>query len=136
MIDTKELRRLALAGDLAAMQAIIIRLERAEKERDELRDKIEAMEQQNPISGGQAMTHDEILHLAEQVGCGWARNGTEPVLIHGEKIVAFAALIASAEREVCCRDGGWEMSALTRSDGSSSTSPDERAAGPTASGPP
>ena len=49
------------------------------------------------------MTHDEILHLAEQVGCGWARNGTEPVLIHAEKIVAFATLVASAEREACAR---------------------------------
>ena len=49
------------------------------------------------------MTRDEILHLAEQVGCGWARNGTEPVLIHGEKIVAFAALVASAEREACAQ---------------------------------
>ena len=49
------------------------------------------------------MTKDEILHLAEQVGCGWARNGTEPVLIHGEKIVAFAALVASAEREACAQ---------------------------------
>ena len=47
------------------------------------------------------MTADEILHLAEQVGCGWARNGTEPVLIHAEKIVAFATLVASAEREAC-----------------------------------
>ena len=47
------------------------------------------------------MTRDEILHLAEQVGCGWARNGTEPVLIHMEKIVAFATLVASAEREAC-----------------------------------
>ena len=47
------------------------------------------------------MTKDEILHLAEQVGCGWARNGTEPALLYGEKIVAFAALIASAEREAC-----------------------------------
>ena len=47
------------------------------------------------------MTRDEILHLAEQVGCGWARNGTEPVLINMEKIVAFAALVASTEREAC-----------------------------------
>ena len=47
------------------------------------------------------MTKDEILHLAEQVGCGWTRNGTEPVLIHAEKIVAFAALVAAAEREAC-----------------------------------
>ena len=47
------------------------------------------------------MTKDEILHLAEQVGCGWARNGTEPALLYGEKIVAFAALIASAERDTC-----------------------------------
>ena len=37
MIDINELRRLALDGDLAAMQAIIIRLERAEKGRDALR---------------------------------------------------------------------------------------------------
>lgn len=98
-------------------------VDRACEERDALRARIEAMEQQNPISGGQAMTHDEILHLAEQVGCGWARNGTEPVLIHMEKIVAFAALVA-------------EMSALTRSDENSSTSPGERAEGQTASGPP
>ena len=49
------------------------------------------------------MTRDEILHPAEQVGCGWTRNGTEPVLIHGEKIVAFAALVASAEREACAQ---------------------------------
>ena len=34
MIDTNELRRLALDGDLAAMQEIILRLEAAEKERD------------------------------------------------------------------------------------------------------
>ena len=49
------------------------------------------------------MTRDEILYLAEQVGCGWARAGTEPVLIHAEKIVAFATLVASAEREVCAK---------------------------------
>lgn len=47
------------------------------------------------------MTKDEILHLAEQAGCGWTRNGTEPALIYREKIVAFAALIASSEREAC-----------------------------------
>ena len=37
MIDINELRRLALDGDLAAMQEIILRLEAAEKERDALR---------------------------------------------------------------------------------------------------
>ena len=47
------------------------------------------------------MTRDEILHLAEQVGFGWARNGTEPVLIHEEKIVAFAVRVAAAERAAC-----------------------------------
>jgi hypothetical protein len=47
------------------------------------------------------MTYDEILHLAEQVGCGWTRSGTEPALIYREKIVAFAALVAAAEREAC-----------------------------------
>ena len=40
MIDTKELRRLALDGDLAAMQEIVIRLKAAEKERDALRNEI------------------------------------------------------------------------------------------------
>ena len=62
MIDINELRRLALGGDLAAMQEIIHRLEAAEKsdaesiamyrkardERDELRARIEAMERQEP----------------------------------------------------------------------------------------
>ena len=47
------------------------------------------------------MTHDEILHLAEQAGCGWARNGTEPVLIGEAMITTFAALVAAAEREAC-----------------------------------
>ena len=37
MIDINELRRLALDGDLAAMQEIILRLEAAEKECDALR---------------------------------------------------------------------------------------------------
>ena len=58
MTDINELRRLALGGDLAAMQEIIHRLEAAEKsdaesiamyrkardERDALRAKIEAIE--------------------------------------------------------------------------------------------
>ena len=39
-IDINELRRLALDGDLAAMQEIIHRLEAAEKERDALRNEI------------------------------------------------------------------------------------------------
>lgn len=47
------------------------------------------------------MTRDEILHLAEQVGCGWARNGTEPALLHEEKIVAFAVRVAAVERAAC-----------------------------------
>ena len=37
MMDINKLRRLALDGDLDAVQAIIIRLEWAEKERDGLR---------------------------------------------------------------------------------------------------
>ena len=40
MIDINELRRLALDGDLAAMQEIVIRLKAAEKERDALRNEI------------------------------------------------------------------------------------------------
>ena len=37
MINIDKLRRLALDGDLAAMQEIVLRLEAAEKERDDLR---------------------------------------------------------------------------------------------------
>ena len=37
MTDINKLRRLALDGDLAAMQAIVIHLEQVEKERDDLR---------------------------------------------------------------------------------------------------
>ncbi len=64
MIDINELRRLALDGDLCAVQEVINRLEAAEKERDEfkrecfghisdsslLRAKVEAMEKQEPVA--------------------------------------------------------------------------------------
>lgn len=50
MIDINELRRLALDGDLYAVQEIIARLEAAEKERDELRAKINAMERQESVA--------------------------------------------------------------------------------------
>ena len=69
MIDINELRRLALDGDLAAMQEIILRLKAAEEsdaeslamyrkardERDALRAKIEAMEKQEPVGTVHAM---------------------------------------------------------------------------------
>ena len=45
-----KLRRLALDGDLAAMQAIVIHLEQVEKERDDLRARIERMEKQEPVA--------------------------------------------------------------------------------------
>ena len=63
MINIDKLRRLALDGDLAAMQEIVLRLEAAEKERDwhaercedamdecaRLHSKIEAIERQEPV---------------------------------------------------------------------------------------
>lgn len=61
MIGIKELRRLALDGDLAATQEIIIRLEAAEKERDELRTEL------NEIRYGVAVAHDTIKALRAKI---------------------------------------------------------------------
>ena len=47
MMDINKLRSLALDGDLAAMQAIIIHLERVEKERDDLRGRLALESQEN-----------------------------------------------------------------------------------------
>lgn len=60
-IDTEELRRLALDGDLAATQAIVIRLEAAEKERDALRTEL------NEIRYGVAVAHDTIKTLRAKI---------------------------------------------------------------------
>lgn len=87
MIDINELRRLALAGDLAAMQAIVIRLERAEKGRDALRAKIEAMEKQEPFAwiarGGYPVPLD-TLEWQLWIGSGkptlsWVNQETRPL---------------------------------------------------------
>ena len=81
MTDIKELRRLALDGDLAAMQEIILRLEAAEKsdaesiamyrkardERDTLRAKIAEMERQKPVG---KFTQHPSNGLWEQDGYG------------------------------------------------------------------
>ena len=45
------------------------------------------------------MTRDEIIKLAREAGCGWAQNGTEPVLAGEAQIERFAALVAAAEWE-------------------------------------
>ena len=55
MIDTKELRRLLEEDgknniDLDEIHELLDRLEAAEKERDDLRAKIEAMEKQEPVA--------------------------------------------------------------------------------------
>lgn len=49
------------------------------------------------------MTQDDILRMARNAGCGWAQNGTEPVLMGAEQITRFAALVAAAEREACAK---------------------------------
>jgi hypothetical protein len=41
------------------------------------------------------MTRDEIIKMAEQAGCGWTMNGTEPLLTGEEQIQRFAALVVS-----------------------------------------
>jgi hypothetical protein len=47
------------------------------------------------------MSRDEIIKMAEQAGCGWTMNGTEPLLTGEGQIQHFAALVAAAEREAC-----------------------------------
>ncbi len=44
------------------------------------------------------MTRDEIISMAREAGCGWTRNGTEPLLTGEEQIQRFADLVAAAER--------------------------------------
>lgn len=49
------------------------------------------------------MTHEEIVRMAADSGCGWAQNGTEPVLMGEEQITRFAALVAAAKQEQIAR---------------------------------
>ena len=49
------------------------------------------------------MTRDDIISMAREAGCGWTRNGTEPLLTGEEQIQRFADLVAikvaASERE-------------------------------------
>ena len=47
------------------------------------------------------MTREDIIRMAREAGCGWTRNGTEPLLTGEEQIQRFADLVAAAEREAC-----------------------------------
>lgn len=66
MMDINKLRRLALDGDLAAMQAIVIHLERVEKERDELRAAMLHMERPPYGAIGKILT--EVMDIAVSNG--------------------------------------------------------------------
>ena len=66
MNDINKLRRLALDGDLAAMQAIVIHLERVEKERDELRAAMLRMERPPYGAIGKILT--EVMDIAVSNG--------------------------------------------------------------------
>ena len=61
-----KLRRLALDGDLAAMQAIVIHLERVEKERDDLRAAMLCMERTPYEIIGKILT--EVMDIAVSNG--------------------------------------------------------------------
>ena len=41
------------------------------------------------------MTQDDIIRMAEKVGCGWSRNGTEPSIIGYDTLERFARLVAA-----------------------------------------
>ena len=66
MMDINKLRSLALDGDLAAMQAIVIHLERVEKERDDLRAAMLCMERTPYEIIGKILT--EVMDIAVSNG--------------------------------------------------------------------
>ena len=49
------------------------------------------------------MTRDDIIRMAQEAGCGWTHNGTEPLLTGEAQIQRFAALVAEREREACAK---------------------------------
>lgn len=61
MTDINELRRLALDGDLAAMQEIIHRLEAAEKEGDTMRTKISDLTINVEYLGNLKKSYEELI---------------------------------------------------------------------------
>lgn len=59
------------------------------------------------------MTRDDlmafsIIRMAREAGCGWTRNGTEPLLAGEAQIQKFAELVAAAEREACAMEADYE----------------------------
>ena len=96
MIDINELRRLALDGDLAAMQEIIYRLKAAEKDRDVLRDRLALESQENGAlrdSVDRACEErDELRTELKEVQHG--------VAVAHDTIKALRARIEAAEKEV------------------------------------
>jgi len=46
---------------------------------------------------------DDIIRMAQEAGCGWAHNGTQPSLVGEEILERFATLVAAAEREACAK---------------------------------
>ena len=47
------------------------------------------------------MTRDDIIRMARESGCGWAHNGTEPLLTGETQIERFAALVAANTKAFC-----------------------------------
>ena len=92
MIDINELRRLALDGDLAAMQEIILRLEAAEKSDAEslamyrkARDERDALRiELNEIRYGVAVAHDTIKALRAKIEAMEQQEPAGEVVHNGE----------------------------------------------------
>lgn len=49
------------------------------------------------------MSRDDLIEMARLAGCGWAANGTKPMLLGEKQLERFAALVAAHEREECAR---------------------------------
>ena len=47
------------------------------------------------------MSRDDLIEMARLAGCGWAANGTKPMLLGEKQLERFAALVAAHERGEC-----------------------------------
>ena len=59
------------------------------------------------------MSRDDLIEMARLAGCGWAANGTKPMLLGEKQLERFAALVAAHEREQLRYDHETEIERLT-----------------------
>ena len=100
-MDINKLRSLALDGDLAAMQAIIIHLERVEKERDDLRGRLALESQENGAlrdSVDRACEERDALRAAIELRIAEEKESMRRAMLEFEARVASVIETGAADR--------------------------------------